>query len=326
MKYKYICLLIIGVFISCTPSYSDLKSAIERSDNELVLEYIEKGVDLNNNSEGEYPLFLTLERLDFEIMKILVNNGAEVDIKNENGETPIFLSYMYKKDPITKLFAENGGNVNFQVKVDGETKPTIIDLIEKGNEELAKSFLLANQDLTVTGYKNRSIMHMIVSDNSLDFMKFAIKANVPIDNKDIDEESPLTLALDKGYIDKARLLIDSGALIENDPAPWSALIKRWDDNPNEMIEIAEIYLEKNIPKDSKFDNPIRTCVYFVSVDAMRWFLEHGFSPNIKEEYGETAIDFVDRIGGHEDNVHYQRIRRKMYALLKEYGAGFYKGN
>ncbi|MCP4178145.1 MAG: hypothetical protein GY756_10290 [bacterium] len=32
---------------------------------------------------------------------------------------------------------ENGGDVNFQVEIDGETKPAIFDLIEKGNEELA---------------------------------------------------------------------------------------------------------------------------------------------------------------------------------------------
>ncbi len=333
MKYKYLWLLFLGILFSCTPpSYNDLITAIENSDQKLLLKYIDKGIDLNNNSEGEYPLFFALKRSNYEVVKIMVDYGADVTIKNEKGQTPLYRCYLFRRNKLTKLFAENGGDVNFQVEVDGETKPAIIDLIEKGNEELAKVFLLGNQDFNVTANKGRDIMHKALLYGSKDFMRFAIEVGVPINHIDDDGESPLTQALDmgyidKGYIDKARLLIESEALIDNELTPWSTLVVNWDNNSEEMAKIAEIYLEKGLPIDFETDDPILSCVECASVDAMKWFLEHGFNPNLKNGSGETPIDFVWRIGMYDkDNIEYQMIVEELYALLKEYGAEFYKGN
>ncbi len=324
MKRIYICIILIGILFSCTPpSYNDLITAIENSDQKLLLKYIDKGIDLNNNSEGEFPLFFALKRSSYDIIKILVDNGADVNIKNEKGQTPIYRCYLFERDRLTKLFAENGGDVNFQVEVDGKTKPAIIDLIEKGNEELAKTFLLANQDLTITGIKNRSIMHMIAFYSSLDFMKLAIEVGVPMNYINDRGFSPLVQALRGNHFDKARILIDSGAIINNELTPWSSLVVVWDDNPKEMVEIAEIYLEKGLPINFETDDPILSCVECASVDALRWFLEHGFDPNKKNEYGETPIKSIWRIGGRLRDVHYLNIRTQMYALFKEYGVERY---
>lgn len=322
LKKAFIVLLLSSFLISCTPSYEDLTVAIETSNVELLREYVEKNIDLNDNSEGPYPLLLALDKPDIEICKFLIENGADVNIKNKKGKTPLFIAYQNGNLDLIKPLIENGADVNIFVGERSDEKLLIFDAIESGDEELAKVVLSGNQNLNVVANKNRGIAFKAVAYSSVDFFKYIIDLGVPIDLLDAAGESPLVLALDRGFIDKAMILIDSGAEIENFRFTWSMLVEHWNDGAS---EIAEIYLEKKIPIDSETDDPILTCVLHANADAMKWFLEHGFSPTRKNQHGETPIDFVWRIGfdfeDHtQDDPEAAKIRDRMYSMLKQYGA------
>jgi len=74
----------------------------EKSQN-IVKKLIKQGVDVNmRNRYGQTALFFC------NTTKILINAGAHVDIKDNTGKTPLFLSDSEK----SKILIENGANVN----------------------------------------------------------------------------------------------------------------------------------------------------------------------------------------------------------------------
>ncbi|MCP4178144.1 MAG: hypothetical protein GY756_10285 [bacterium] len=65
-------------------------------------------------------------------------------------------------------------------------------------------------------------------------------------------------------------------------------------------------------------------IFYSSLDFMKFAIEVGVPIDLGTE---TPFDFVWRIGMYdEDNIEYHMIVEELYALLKEYGAEFYKGN
>jgi ankyrin repeat protein len=68
---------------------SPLNVAISKGDIESVKKFIEYGVDVNEESNGMTPLMVAARYNKVDIIKILIANGARVNVKNENGFTAL---------------------------------------------------------------------------------------------------------------------------------------------------------------------------------------------------------------------------------------------
>lgn len=68
---------------------SPLNVAISKGDIETVKKFIEYGADVNLISEDLTPLMTAARYNKFEIIKVLLANGAKANVKNENGFTAL---------------------------------------------------------------------------------------------------------------------------------------------------------------------------------------------------------------------------------------------
>lgn len=73
------------IYNSSTP----LCAAIAKGDLEAVKKFIEYGVNVNETSNGVTPLMLAARYNKVEMLKILIDNGAQVDTKDERGNTAL---------------------------------------------------------------------------------------------------------------------------------------------------------------------------------------------------------------------------------------------
>lgn len=88
----------------CAPQFNALHKAAHRGYADLVREMLDKGVDVNcQATSGETALVMALEFgfdehvLNAEVVKILLNNNASIDIIGSSGRTPIAVAtYMSK--------------------------------------------------------------------------------------------------------------------------------------------------------------------------------------------------------------------------------------
>jgi len=99
-----------------------LKPAIEESNVSLVKLLIDNGADINIKYNNYWDLILwTINNTDSkEIIELLINAGANIEAKDNNNWTPImYASYRGLKD-VVELLIKAGANINIK-SVNGKT-------------------------------------------------------------------------------------------------------------------------------------------------------------------------------------------------------------
>ena len=100
------------------------------SQSEMVEFLLEAGIDVNyqpnGRDNGKSALHNVVANRDFELVKALVENGANVEIKDENGNTPLWTSVMMyrgnEKDiKIIKFLVSRGSS--FDTKNNHDSAP-----------------------------------------------------------------------------------------------------------------------------------------------------------------------------------------------------------
>ncbi len=98
-----------------------LANAILTGNIKEVRRSLESGIDLNQIIEGEgcYPIHFAINS-SLEIMQLLIDNGADVNVKDQKGKTPLHIVTAVKPSiEKMELLIDNGADVN---AVDNEGK------------------------------------------------------------------------------------------------------------------------------------------------------------------------------------------------------------
>jgi len=99
----------------------------------IVEMFIEQGADVND--PPFYPLHQAVERNSLDIVKILVENGADLEVGNHNNYTPLHVAAQAKNIEIVKYLIEKGADLNAK---NNENK-TPLDLAkEQGHKEIVE--------------------------------------------------------------------------------------------------------------------------------------------------------------------------------------------
>src|SRR5690606_32712111 len=77
----------VSEFVKSKPTVSPFCMSIVKGDIETVKKLIELGADVNEKSNGLTPAMYAAKYNRVEILKLLVENGAKLDVKSEKGFT-----------------------------------------------------------------------------------------------------------------------------------------------------------------------------------------------------------------------------------------------
>jgi ankyrin repeat protein len=236
-------LILNGANLEAIDSYENTVlhiAAQNNQNNDLVKLLLESGMDPNRiNDDGYTALHIAVLHIpplygNFDVINTLVNYGADVKIKdkkgnnifhliakhphllkyceffanrgldineeNDNYETMLDLAIENKVDTIVvDIFKEHGGNLNavpeecsyIEYAIDCDNFSIIPNLLFNGAKVLLISALKLNM-------KNEAISILNESEN------------IPINQKDFNDDTPLHHAAKKGYLDVVMLLIKKG--------------------------------------------------------------------------------------------------------------------
>jgi ankyrin repeat protein len=117
---KAISILIAVVLVSCseTDKQETFFNAVGRNDIEVVKGYLKTGTDVNQlyyspkHKMQMAPLHLAAILSNEEMIDFLLNNGAEINIKNADGTTPLQYAISKERYQVAKLLIEKGADVN----------------------------------------------------------------------------------------------------------------------------------------------------------------------------------------------------------------------
>ncbi|MCP3926279.1 MAG: hypothetical protein GY714_27250 [Desulfobacterales bacterium] len=201
-----------------------LQLAADDNNYEMCSYLLKKGLDVNNNNYKYQmtPLHIALtnRRINYKLINLLIDNGADLNKNAKNKITPLFLALgkrIVKNQPnIINLLIEKGADINAQNKL-GDTVLHYESM--NGFKDIA--VLIKNgAKIDAKNNKNETPLLVAVKKRRIDSVRELLKYKSNINAKNINGETALIIVVKKKYYSKrhdyniAEILIKSGADIE----------------------------------------------------------------------------------------------------------------
>ena len=302
----------IATFDGITP----LVLAIEENKPKIVELLIKEGkANVYGYYYGEdfekYPIYCAVKNKNLNMIKILLNNNF--NLKEEN----YILSYAMENsdENIVKYLVENGADMySYEITALYQAvlnlNPKLVEyFLDKGAsiENAGKSDIYGNILMAASGSKfnnNKNISAVdlklleSLSQNSAKIMQMIIdKVDKKLINNSLEGKTPLIISVGNSYIDTAKILIENGANINAvDIEGWSALSYAVN---NGDIEIAKLLLENKAKIKDELLIAIKSPITESRIDMMKLLIDNKANINYTDENGFNPLNIAIESGDME---------------------------
>lgn len=237
---------------------------------------IDQGADVNAaDKTGATALMWAAG--DLGKVRLLVEHGATVDVRSEIGRTPLLIAASYLGNAeVVRLLLKSGAKITDRDKF-GET--VLTSASKRGDAELVETLIKAGADvLGGGGFQGRSPLAWATDEGNLETTACLLKYGAGKDPKSLN--GALFNSCVRGPVGAVHLLLDQGA------------------NPN-------------IPSGFAAYTPLMGAAYSESsdVEVIKLLLKSGADVNAKAATGDTALQLAAKRG-----------RTEIVALLEKAGA------
>ncbi len=292
-------------------------------------------------------LFFSIEKNDINGVKLAIKNGAKLDIKDKHGQSPLLLSLKDSKLEIVKYLVEKGANIREKnqnmsmiqwtvflsqediedflmmkggaIPLNNKNYSVFLEIIKNNSEEVKK---LIKQNPKLVDYEDelkRTPLFYSILMNNFELTKFLIENGANLDKQDMYKKTPFYFCIRNNNSMICQYLIDNGAGIEEEILPLGkpleyALYYNSQSVLKTLIEnnarLSDEYLNKGAINNSKesleiFINEMRvqkipfdlTSALFDAVlsdskETIKLFFEFGADKKSKNSNGEGLLEYA----------------------------------
>ncbi|KAF7587825.1 hypothetical protein BBP40_006677 [Aspergillus hancockii] len=179
----------------------------------LTMDADTKDILNQRNSSGRPKLSMASQRNDAEMIKLLLDHGAIVDLEGANGRTPLSYAATSGNEAIVKLLLDSGANVDKNVLIIAHRFPM---LQKSWHNQAALAVLLDRAaDLEARDINNCTALSYAIKLSQDDVVKQLLNQGAEAESRDKHGSTPLCQAVRLQYPLAARLLLDKGANLES---------------------------------------------------------------------------------------------------------------
>ncbi|XP_054851592.1 caskin-1 [Eublepharis macularius] len=246
----------VNVNFQDTDGFSALHHAALNGNTELISLLLEAqaAVDIKDN-KGMRPLHYAAWQGKKEPMKLVLKAGSSVNIQSEEGQIPLHLAAQHGHYDVSEMLLQHQSN------------PCILDNSGKTPLDLACEF------------GRVGVVQLLLSSN----MCAALLEPKPGDITDPNGTSPLHLAAKNGHIDVIRLLLQSGI---------------------------------DINRQTKAGTALHEAALCGKTDVVRLLLDSGINAHIRNTYSQTALDIVNQFTATQASKEIKQMLRDASAALQ----------
>ena len=225
---------------------SPLHSASRSGDKDLVKMLLDHGAKINReNSEGETALYLAAENHkdlnpkmallkspgkegeedaeDISLVRLLVDQGANIDAKDSKGLTPIMIAAVRGHTKVVKFLRDKGANLS---ECDLKDQ-NIIHILAKHNRHEMIPILMKDRNgawierlVNQPNQKENTPLHIAAAKGCVETVKELLKEEygADVDIQNWDKRTPCHLAAAAGHTEVLQLLLkhDHNAIFDRD--------------------------------------------------------------------------------------------------------------
>ncbi|XP_066465524.1 caskin-1 [Tiliqua scincoides] len=246
----------VNVNFQDTDGFSALHHAALNGNVELISLLLEAqaAVDIKDN-KGMRPLHYAAWQGKKEPMKMVLKAGSSVNIQSDEGQIPLHLAAQHGHYDVSEMLLQHQSN------------PCILDNSGKTPLDLACEF------------GRVGVVQLLLSSN----MCAALLEPKPGDITDPNGTSPLHLAAKNGHIDIIRLLLQSGI---------------------------------DINRQTKAGTALHEAALCGKTDVVRLLLDSGINAHIRNTYSQTALDIVNQFTATQASKEIKQMLRDASAALQ----------
>lgn len=274
----------------------------EQSYTESAKILLERGADIElKNWVGNSALMLSVHNA--EIAKILIEKGANLDVVNLNGQTALMLAAP-KYAAVVKLLIDKGANIEPRQQAKYDFTQNALDYaVTSGNIESAKLILARATKLGIKEEIIRCALHFAVVGNCVEMARYLIDeegANI----ETYSATHKMTPLMETSMLEMAALLIERGANVNaNNNGSFTPLyqaianFKKIDLKTDENQKILQLLIDKGVDVDSPVVGGVTPLMSAVEqIEPTKILIDKGANIDLQNSNGETALMYAVKGG------------------------------
>lgn len=202
-----------------------LRSAVKERDFQKAEEYIREGKTHTTNvinskdRNGNSPLSIAVSKQDLEMMRFLIENGADVNIEDFFRVPPIYYAVTKGTKKMIELLIDKKASISGYFSYAGEKRTLIGWAIDKNSSEKVEVLLKhgASPDgkFDFNDSSQDSCLHIAIQKDYQKIVELLIEYHADVNVQNRRGHTPIYLAISLKRPKIMKLLYDSGADIDN---------------------------------------------------------------------------------------------------------------
>jgi ankyrin repeat protein len=158
-------------------------------------------------SKGDYPdtIHLAACKADLSRVKTLIEQGTNIDIKDEFGCTPLHWAVAANSQEVTDYLLDKGADPNIR---DGRG---LTPVMTASDVSMLKRLIPKGADIQSNDRSGQTKLHMVCASGNKDAAELLIRNGAEINARANDGATPLFYAAISGHVDIVKLLISKAA-------------------------------------------------------------------------------------------------------------------
>ncbi len=270
-------------------------------DQAAIVNYlISKGANVNErNGEhaDETALYHACARgVDVEIIKSLLDAGADLSIKDKDGFSPFYAAVDEENIEIVKYLLTRGADVHELNGVNNLT--ALFPAANNGNLDIANVLIDAGININAKDNEGLSAIYEAFDNKQIAMIKFLISKGADVNNQ--ESEKGMTMlheAIINGLTDIAKALIDAPDIDLNkkNKAGYASLYMASESNNEDIVKYLITHganLEEPNGKPTVQATALHAAAYLGRLNIVKVLLAAGANPEIKSAENRNALEYA----------------------------------
>ena len=229
--------------------WNALMIAIQKGHSDIVKLLLENGAQVNlQDNNGICALMSASQKGHSDIVKLLLEYSAHVNVQDDDGLSALMTASQNGHSQVAKILLENSAQVDMQ---DKSGRCALMDASQNGHSEVVELLTMNGAKLDLQDDIRRSALMMASQNGHCDVIKILLDHGGQVDLQDRNGMTALMNASQNGHAKVVQTLLDYGAQVHLQRKDgWSALMISSQNGRSEVVEILLKMMSMNMTPDN----------------------------------------------------------------------------